>query len=112
MATFNFSRIFVLFAAVTLAAASLVLVEPLGRPARAQVISPQATLVRAGDIASCSHNRDYQTARLLDGTIATANAPVTVFNLGTTSTRMAPPRSSATATTPHGEGATWVNART
>ena len=82
MAAYNFFRIFVLLAAVTLAAAVLALAEPLGRPAQAQVTSPQATLVGTGDIASCSHNRDYYTARLVNDTLATANASVTVFNLG------------------------------
>jgi hypothetical protein len=53
MATYNYFRIFVLLAAVTLAAALLALALSLGQPARAQVASPQATLVGAGDIASC-----------------------------------------------------------
>jgi hypothetical protein len=53
MVTYNYFRIFVLLAAVTLAAALLALAVPLGQPARAQVITPEATLVGAGDIASC-----------------------------------------------------------
>ena len=82
VATYNLIRILVLSAAVTLAAGVLALTVPPGGQARAQASTPQATLVGAGDIASCSHNRDYYTARLLDDAIATANAPVTVFNLG------------------------------
>jgi hypothetical protein len=82
MATYNYFRIFVLLAAVTLAAGLLALALSLGQPARAQVASPQATLVGAGDIASCSYNRDYQTARVVNSTIATASAPVTIFTLG------------------------------
>ena len=45
-------------------------------------MSPEATLIGAGDIASCSYNRDYQTARVVNNTIATASAPVTIFTLG------------------------------
>jgi acid phosphatase type 7 len=82
MATYNFFRIFVLLAAAVLGAAVLALADPVGQPAQAQAASPEATLVGAGDIASCSYNRDYQTARLLDSTIATASAPVTIFTLG------------------------------
>lgn len=82
MATFNFFRVFVLLAAVTLAAALLVLAVPPGQPAQAQVTGPQATLVGAGDIASCNYNRDYQTAKVVDSAIATASAPVTIFTLG------------------------------
>jgi hypothetical protein len=82
MTTYNFFRIFVLLAAVTLAAALLALAVPLGQAARAQVISPEATLVGAGDIASCRYNRDYKTAMVVNNTIATASAPVTIFTLG------------------------------
>jgi acid phosphatase type 7 len=78
----SFFRIFVLFAAMIMAAALLALAEPSERPALAQASNPQATLVGTGDIASCSHNRDFQTAKLVNSTLATANAPVTVFNLG------------------------------
>ncbi|MFL6183141.1 MAG: hypothetical protein ACJ73J_12650, partial [Actinomycetes bacterium] len=49
---------------------------------RAQVVAPEATLVGAGDIASCNYNRDYDTAKVVDSTITSANAPVTVFTLG------------------------------
>jgi len=82
MATFDFFRIFVLSAAVSLAAALLALVEPMEKTAHAQVSGPEATLVGAGDIASCSYNRDYQTARVVNSTIASADAPVTIFTLG------------------------------
>jgi hypothetical protein len=47
-----------------------------GKPAQAQTSTLAATLVGAGDIASCSHNRDRATARVL------AKAPGTVFTLG------------------------------
>jgi len=48
MSTYNYFRIFVLLAAVTLAAALLALAVPLGQPARTQVISPEANVVGAG----------------------------------------------------------------
>jgi acid phosphatase type 7 len=69
-------------AVVALAVVSLLVVAgPGAQPARAQV-APQATLVGAGDIASCNYNRDYYTAQVVESTIASANAPVTVFTLG------------------------------
>ena len=36
---------------------------------------------RSGEIPSCNYNRDYQTAKVVNSTIATASAPVTVFTL-------------------------------
>jgi hypothetical protein len=68
-------------AAVALAVSLLVLAGPGAQPARAQVL-PEATLVGAGDIASCNYNRDYDTAQVVESTITSANAPVTVFTLG------------------------------
>jgi hypothetical protein len=68
-------------AAVALAVSVLVVAGPGAEPARAQV-TPEATLVGAGDIASCNYNRDYDTATVVDSTITSANAPVTVVTLG------------------------------
>jgi hypothetical protein len=67
-------------AAMTVAAVAaillLVLTDLLVTPGRAQTSTLEATLVGAGDIASCSHNRDRATARVL------ADVPGTVFTLG------------------------------
>jgi acid phosphatase type 7 len=83
MATPNLFRTSVLLAALTLAAALLmVLAKPLEKPAQAQTATLEATLVGAGDIASCNYDRDYYTAKVVNSTIASANAPVTVFTLG------------------------------
>jgi hypothetical protein len=69
-------------AAVALAISLLVVAGPVAKSARAQTAAPEATLVGAGDIASCRYNRDYHTAKVVDSTINSANAPVTVFTLG------------------------------
>jgi hypothetical protein len=72
-------------AAMALAISLLVLAGPVAEPARAQTGPLESTLVGAGDIASCSYNRDYHTAKVVDSTItssASANVPVTVFTLG------------------------------
>jgi len=69
-------------AAVALTASLLVVAGPGAKPARAQTGAIEATLVGAGDIASCNYNRDYDTAKVVDGTITSANVPVTVFTLG------------------------------
>jgi hypothetical protein len=70
-------------AAVTLAISLLVLAKPLEKPAQAQTATPEATMVGAGDIASCSYHRDYHTAKVVDSTITSAHAPmVRVFTLG------------------------------
>ena len=68
-------------AAVALAVSLLMLAGPGAQPARAQA-APEATLVGAGDIASCNYNRDYDTAQVVESTITSASAPVTVFTLG------------------------------
>jgi acid phosphatase type 7 len=73
--------LFACAAAVALAVSLLVVAGPGAEPARAQV-APEATLVGAGDIASCNYNRDYDTAKVVDSTITSANAPVTVVTLG------------------------------
>jgi acid phosphatase type 7 len=80
MAASNSSRVLALSSTVILAMALVVVANLTAEPARAQ--TPAATLVGTGDIASCSHNRDYQTARLVNSTIAGATTPITVFNLG------------------------------
>jgi hypothetical protein len=84
VATLNLYRTsLLLLAAVSLATALLVLANPPGKSAHAQAIgTPEWTLVGAGDIASCSHNRDYLTAEVVNSTIATATAPVSVYTLG------------------------------
>jgi hypothetical protein len=69
-------------AAVVLSVSLLVVAGPGAQPARAQTGGLEATLVGAGDIASCNYNRDYDTAKVIDSTITSANAPVTVFTLG------------------------------
>jgi hypothetical protein len=63
-------------AAAVLAASLLMLTDLPGRSARAQTSTLEATLVGAGDIASCSFDRDSVTTRLL------AKVPGTVFTLG------------------------------
>src|SRR5215218_10698470 len=68
-------------AAVALAVSLLVVAGPGAETARAQE-TPEATLVGAGDIASCSYNRDYYTAQVVESTITSASAPVTVVTLG------------------------------
>jgi hypothetical protein len=73
MTKINHFRAFTIMAAA-LAASLLVLTCLLGEPARARTL--QATLVGAGDIASCSYDRDRATANVL------ANVPGTVFTLG------------------------------
>jgi len=69
--------------AVALAVSLLVVAGPGAQPARAQA-APEATLVGAGDIASCNYNRDYDTANVVESTITSASAPVTVVTLGDT----------------------------
>jgi hypothetical protein len=73
-------------AAVALAISLLVLAGPVADPARAQVPpTPEATLAGAGDIASCSYNRDEATAKVLDTIRAEttqAGIPTTVITLG------------------------------
>jgi hypothetical protein len=71
-------------AAVALAVSLLVAAGPGAEPARAQAQpgALEATLVGAGDIASCNYNRDYDTAKVVESTITSATAPVTVFTLG------------------------------
>src|SRR5919112_1619010 len=71
-------------AAVALAVSLQVVAGPGAEPARAraQTGAIEATLVGAGDIASCNYNRDYDTAKVVDSTITSANVPVTVFTLG------------------------------
>lgn len=84
MPTCNFFRTLVLLSTVALATVLLVVANPAGKTARAQA-SPERIFVGSGDISSCSHNRDYQTARVVDSTVKTAkaaNVPVSVFNLG------------------------------
>src|SRR5215211_8143228 len=73
--------LFACAAAVALAVSLLVVAGPGAEPARAQV-APEATLVGAGDIASCNYNRDYDTAKVVESTITSANAPVSIFTLG------------------------------
>ena len=68
-------------AAVALAVSLLVVAGPGAQPARAQEVL-ETTLVGAGDIASCNYNRDYDTAKVVNSTITSANAPVSVFTLG------------------------------
>jgi hypothetical protein len=83
MVTFSFFRTLVLLLAVIVATALLALTNLPGRSAQAQVAPiPKATLVGAGDIASCSYNRDYKTAIVVNNAIANASAPVTIFTLG------------------------------
>jgi hypothetical protein len=85
MGTPSVLRTLVLLAALTLATALLVLIDPAAEPAAAQVTVPEATLVGAGDIASCNYDRDYYTAALVDRVItdaATAGIPRTVYTLG------------------------------
>ncbi len=67
-------RIFALMAAAALATSLLMMANLLGEPARASTL--QATLVGAGDIASCNFDRDRATANVL------AKVPGTVFTLG------------------------------
>lgn len=74
-------------AAATLAISLLVLAGPVAESARAQEPStPEATLAGAGDIASCSYNRDEATAKVLDNIRAetsAANIPTTtIITLG------------------------------
>ena len=69
-------------AAIALAVSLLVVAGPGAEPARAQTGALETTLVGAGDIASCNYNRDYDTAQVVESTISSANAPVTVFTLG------------------------------
>ena len=78
---------------LTAAAAMLLAYAGVALP---QERTPHATLVGAGDIASCNYDRDKATAKLL------GNIPGTVFTLGTTPTPTAPPGSLETATTPPG----------
>ena len=66
---------------MVLAVSLLVVAGPGAEPAQAQA-TPEATLVGAGDIASCNYNRDYDTAKVVKSAITSANAPVTVFTLG------------------------------
>lgn len=68
-------RAFVVMVVAALAA-SLLLTDLLGEPAQTQTSTLEATLVGAGDIASCSYDRDQATANLL------ANVSGTVFTLG------------------------------
>lgn len=84
MPTCNFFRTLVLLSTVVLATVLLVVANPAGKTARAQA-SPERIFVGSGDISSCSHDRDYKTARVVDNTVKTAkaaNVPVSVFNLG------------------------------
>src|SRR5215218_7633899 len=69
-------------AAVALAVSLLVVAGPGADPARAQTGALETTLVGAGDIASCNYNRDYDTAKVVESTITSATAPVTVVTLG------------------------------
>src|SRR5215210_3234209 len=72
-------------AAVALAVSLLVVAGPGAEPARAQTGGAlEATLVGAGDIASCNYNRDYDTANVVESIISSATVPVTVFTLGDT----------------------------
>jgi len=85
VANLNLLRILVLSSTAVLAAALLLLVNLPGQAAQAQTTSPERVFVGTGDISSCSHNRDYQTARVVDSTVASAkaaNVPVSVFTLG------------------------------
>src|SRR5215218_11144315 len=68
-------RAFVVMVVAALAA-SLLLTDLLGEPAQTQTSTLEATLVGAGDIASCSYDRDQATANVL------ANVSGTVFTLG------------------------------
>jgi hypothetical protein len=61
-------------AAAALATSLLMMTNLLGDPARASTL--EATLVGAGDIASCSHHRDRATANVV------GNVQGTVFTLG------------------------------
>jgi acid phosphatase type 7 len=72
----NHFRALEVMAAAVLAASLLMLTDLPGRSARAQTSTLEATLVGAGDIASCSFDRDSVTTRLL------AKVPGTVFTLG------------------------------
>jgi hypothetical protein len=74
MTKINNFRAFAVFGAAALAASLLIMTGLLGEPARASTL--EATLVGAGDIASCSHDRDRATANVLD------NVPGIVFTLG------------------------------
>lgn len=65
-----------------LAVCLLIAANPRGKSAQAQTATPEATLVGAGDIASCGYRRDDQTALLVNNVVHNANAPVTVFTLG------------------------------
>jgi hypothetical protein len=82
--TLNYLRTLVLLSTAVLATALLILVYPPGQAAQAQS-SPERIFVGTGDISSCSHNRDYQTAKVVDSTVdnaKAANVPVSVFTLG------------------------------
>jgi hypothetical protein len=63
MTKINNFRAIALIAAAALATSLLMMTNLLGDPARASTL--EATLVGAGDIASCSHHRDRATANVV-----------------------------------------------
>jgi acid phosphatase type 7 len=74
MTKINNFRAIAPMAAAALATSLLMMTNLLGDPARASTL--EATLVGAGDIASCSHHRDRATANVV------GNVQGTVFTLG------------------------------